>query len=308
MPNTECSNRQTGERKRISPLPYLLPYGREVRRAVAGDMPGVRRLKPLSFPSRLQARRRLLHGMSSFCAKTPFTTTEERIQFARKLAVHIIRDNWQPIGSDIRLGVEWFSDNRNALPSRLSFSGAIRLQKVKHKRELDQQTKAALAHWFADMHAPDVPMALIFSHGEYHLRQLTTARHVLDTGTEANNCLAHRIGGTHVPNKAYWDQLRDGARHIFTLRRAGVLLVVFSIAPPSITEIQYLAHSKDIADVLKTCIPAIEAAMACTVPVSFRRLLDKSEGDHLPPSLLPIGSDAWRRFFRLEDDAFGDGT
>lgn len=271
---------QTGERKRISPLPYLLPYGREVRRAVAGDLPGVRRLKPLSFPNRLQARRRLLHGVSSFCAKTPFTTAEERIQFARKLAVHIIRDNWHPIGSDIRLGVEWFSDNRSALPSRLSFSGAIRLQKIKHKRELEQQIWAAKAYWHADMHAPDVPMTLIFSHGEYHLRQLTTARHVLDTGTEANNCLAHRIGEAHVPNKAYWDQLRDGTRNIFTLRRAGVLLVVFSIAPPYLTEIQFLAHSKDIIDVLKACVPAIEAATACTVPVSFHRLLEISEARH----------------------------
>lgn len=277
MPSTECSTTQTGERKRVSPLPYLLPYGREVRRAVAGDVPGVRPLKPLSFPNRLQARRRLLHGMSSFCAKAPFTTAEERIQFARKLAVHIIRDNWQPLGSDIRHGVQWFADNRPALPSRLSLSGAIRLQKVKDKHELEQQILAANAYLHADMHAPDVPVPLIFSHGGYHLGQLTTARHVLDTGIEANNCLARHIGKTRVPHDVYWSQLHDGTRHIFTLRRHGELLVVFSIVPPYMTEIQFRTPRNTIIHILRRCIPAIEAASGCAVPVSFHRLLERNQ-------------------------------
>jgi hypothetical protein len=281
MPSTECSTTHSGERKRISPLPCLLPYGREVRRAVAGDVPGVRTLKPLSFPNRPQARRRLLFGMSSFYAKAPFTTAEERIQFARKLAVHIIRDNWRRVGTDIRLGVEWFADNRTALPSRLSFSGAIRLQKAKDKHALEQQILLANTYWHADMHAPDVPVPVIFSHGEYHLGQLTTARHLLDTGIEAGNCLAQRMGKACVPNVVYWTQLRDGTRHIFTLRRAGVLLVVFSIAPPYLTEMHYLTRGKDIVDVVKRCIPAIET-VSSRVPVSFHRLLDNGQADHGP--------------------------
>lgn len=260
-----------------SPVPFLMPYAREVRRAIEGDVPGQRPLKALSFPKRLLARRRMVHGMSSFIAAARHSSEEERIQFARKLAVHIIRDNWQPLGSDIRLGVQWFALNRTALPSRLSFSGAIRLQKVKQKRDLDEERKTALARWHADMMVPDVPMPVIFAEQGYQLRKLETTRHLVRMGIAANNCLARRIGKTYVPNERYWNQLNASARHIFALHQDDSLRAVFSIMPPDLGEIQFLAERASVADAMERSIPAIESAMGHPVPKIFRSWIGKDE-------------------------------
>lgn len=267
----------------VSPLPLLLPYAREIQRAVAGDVPGMPRLKPLTLPKRLIARQRLVRGMSTFMAAAPRSTDEERIRLARKLAVHIIRDNWQPIGSDITHGIQWFAANRAALSSRLSLSGAIRLQKIKRKRELDQQMKAALARWNADMRALDVPMPVIFSDEGYQLRELTTGRHLVNIGSEAHNCLARRIGDTYLAHDGYWSQMRDGTRHLFALRLGEELHAVFSIAPPDLGEIQFLAPRESVVDILRRCMPAVETATGHPVPKIYRSWLGDGQAD--TPSL-----------------------
>lgn len=274
-------------RPRVSAVPFLLPYAREVRRAVEGDVAGFPRLKPLSFPKRHLARQRLVRGMSSFVAAAPRNTEGERIRFARKLAVHIIRDNWQPIGSDIILGVQWFAAHRAALSSRLSLSGAIRLQKMRRKRDLNQQMRAAIKHWHAALQVPDEPMPMVVSFEGYEIRRLTTARHLVSIGIAANNCLARRIGNTYLPHDVYWMQLRDGTRHIFTLRRAETLLAVFSIAPPDHSEVQFLAPREHVAGILKRCVPAIEAATGHAVPKSFTLRLTGGEAVPLHPQPHP---------------------
>lgn len=290
------------ERKRVSALPFLLPYAREIRRAVAGDVPGLLDLKPLPFPKRLIARRRLMRGMSSFVAAAQRSTEEERIRFARKLAVHIIRDNWHPFGSDIMLGVHWFAANRNALSSRLSLSGAVRLQKIKRKRDLEHQMQTALARWHADMQAPDVPMPVILSHGGHQLSELTTARHLVEIGIEAGNCLARRVGTTNLPHDSYWNQMRTGTRHIFALRSGGDLIAVFSIAPPDHGEIQFLIPRASVIAILKRCAPAVVAATGHPVPHIFHRWVSDDEAPHPTPRRHPPTTMRGRR-----DDRTGEG-
>lgn len=264
---------------RVWVLPYLMPYAREIIRAAQGDIPHHPRLKPLRVPKLYRLRWRLKHATYSFISETPFTTVDERIRFARKLIVHLIRDNRLPLGSDIGLGVRWFRLNRAALSSPLSFSGAIRLQKLKQSREENQRIKAARQYWSAEMLRPDVPMPLILSHEGYELRELTTARHLVEIGKEAQNCLARRVGDVFLPNDVYFNHVRAGMCHIYTLRRAGKLLVVFSLTTRSRVEIQHLVHGEDIQAILKHCIPVIEAATGYIMPVSFPHFQDQTSPD-----------------------------
>jgi hypothetical protein len=278
---------EAADRPRFSDVPFLLPFAREVRRAVDGEVPGFPRLKPLPFPKRLIARQRLMRGMSSFVAAAQRNTEEERIRFARKLAVHIIRDNWQPIGSDIILGVQWFAAHRAALSSRISLSGAIRLQKIRRKRDLDQQMKTAMARWHAALQVPDEPMPVVLSLDGYELRRLTTGRHLVNIGIAAHNCLARRVGETYLPHDVYWMQLREGTRHIFALHRAETLLAVFSIAPTDHSEVQFLAPREHVVDILTRCVPAIETATGHAVPKSFTSCLAAGEVVALHPQPHP---------------------
>lgn len=264
---------------RVCALPQLMPYAREIRRAAQGDIPHHPPLKPLQVPKLHRLRWRLKHATYSFIAETPFTTSDERIRFARKLIVHLIRDNWQPLGSDVGLGVRWFKLNRAALSSPLSFSGAIRLQKLKQSREENQRIEAARRYWHSEMLRPDVPMPLILSHEGYELRELTTARHLVAIGKEAQNCLARRVGDVFIPNDVYFNHVSAGTCHIYTLRRAGKLLVVFSLTTHSRAEIQYLVDGEGIQAILKHCIPVIDAATGYIMPVSFPHFQDEAAPD-----------------------------
>ena len=275
--NKELTNRALPTRASI--MPQLMPYAREILRAAQGDIPHHPPLKPLQVPKLHRLRWRLKHATYSFIAETPYPTSDERIRFARKLIVHLIRDNWQPLGSDIGLGVRWFRLNRAALSSPLSFSGAIRLQKLKQSREENQRIEAARRYWRAEMLRPDVPMPLILSHEGYELRELTTARHLVEIANAAQNCLARRVGDVFLPNDVYFNHVRAGTCHIYTLRRAGQLLVVFSLTTRSRFEIQYLVHGEDIQAILKHCIPVIEAATGYIMPVSFPHLQDETVTD-----------------------------
>jgi hypothetical protein len=291
--------------RRVSAVPFLLPYAREIRRAANGDVPGMPRLKPLLLPKRPHSRKRLLNGMSSFVAAAPGNTVDERIQFARKLAAHLIRDNWQSLGSDVTLGILWFARNRKALSSRLSLSGAIRLQKNRRTHDLKQQLNAAYALWQADIVTPAAPAPVIHTHEGHSLEQLTTGRHLADIGREARNCLAQRIGDDFIAHPNYWSQLTRGERHFFALRHGGVLLAVISIAPPYLSKMQVLASRATVIDILKGCVPAIEAATGHPIPKSFRKWLGEDQADtpsldqHEPPPsmvdprlmLLPDGGD-----------------
>jgi len=291
----------------------MLPLAREIRLALRGAVPGAER-KPLPMPT-LAVRRRMLSWMKTFDAEVLGCTSHDRIRFARKLSVFLIFNRDANLREyTVLRAIEWFSAHRASLDSPLSLAGASRLHQQESKAHLNAQLKKAHALWHSDIRAPYAPPATVFKRDGYRLERLTHARHLIQTGIKARNCLVQWRGKRPFPHSRFWKQLRDGQRHFFTLSRGDRLLVIFTIVDDFVTGMQHFTPRDDVADVMAACVPAVEAITGRVQPYADElwprpgEINDVLPFHHLPTCSLPVGSRAWKHYFCLEADAYGDGT
>lgn len=210
----------------------------DIHREVTRVIGGTGGLPPMPFPHDPRASDMVVDWTWQFSTNLPEATTAQRALFIRKLATYVIRRG-RPHEHvlDLLHGMLWFTRHPQHLNTRLSFGGAVGRQ----REYLAAATKRVTRPLAADIDSPLSPRPLILEHGDFTLEQLVHARHVLEVGLYFNNCLKIQIGARFLPNRRYWNDVKDGRRHLYTIRDHARLCVILGFEGHYLTEIQSCA-------------------------------------------------------------------
>ncbi|WP_414463380.1 hypothetical protein [Hyphomicrobium sp. DY-1] len=226
-----------------------------VQRVIAGK----EGFPPIRFPIDPRASSIVTRHAAVFFLIRPSLTNLQRIAYIRKFALYIARQHIShQLEFDLLFGTQWFSANPSALTSRMGFGHAMRLQKQSNGR-LPKNHSADPKLLRSDLNRPYVDAPLLAAFDGYALIQLVHARHLVDVGTAAGNCLKQIIGDELLPNPTYWRDVKSGTLNLYALTHEGRLCLVFAIRDNRITEMETVNAPDTLHAAMRRAADAIEA-------------------------------------------------
>ncbi|WP_414463377.1 hypothetical protein [Hyphomicrobium sp. DY-1] len=231
----------------------------DIAPALNGHIPGGPDFKPLAFPTTTAARDLLMNAMTDFARLAPYHTLDDRLRFARKVAVYLVRHPKPEDGFALVRGTAYFAQHRAALRTRLSFAGAARLNGLMWRQFDNRQDKVAFTRLKRLMAAPCCQPLVLLEKDGFRLTMLTHPRHLADLGGVADTPFVIRRGRQWYPQPRMWGQAHTGHRRFFTLWRGDKLCVAFTTMFSTLSEMHTFVPHDILSSILADCVPAVEA-------------------------------------------------
>lgn len=237
----------------------------EAHRVISGNAG----LPAVGFPHDANAMDVVVTWTRKFLERANNPTERQRLLFIRKVAVHVVRtgkEKYRSVG--YAYGTAYLARKPETLETKLTFGGAL-------KREFDG-TSARFRRSDgpprdtsrADLKKPLVEKPLLLTFGEYKLHRLVHARHVLDAGIAAENCLIQTIGGDVRLNPGYWLRIKSGERFLYALTHGQDQICLISIVAGIVTEMEFLNNPRDVDLALPVVIKTLEGRHGTLWPAS----------------------------------------
>jgi hypothetical protein len=237
----------------------------EIRRMVHRAIGGKAGFPPLAFPHDSWAFGMVFTWTAMFIRRSGALTEQQRVLFTRKLAVYVVRRGKRNLRNlDYLYGTNWFIARPQLLESKLTFGGAVsrEAQRLACRRNAMEQRDTSAA----DMKAPLTEKPVVMVHEAYVLEQLVHARHVVEAGVIADNCLIRLVGKEILPNPLYWLSVKSGQRNLFALRHRGDLCLLISIVGSGVTEMEFVSRPKGLNLVLPLVVDTLQRKLGTLWP------------------------------------------
>lgn len=274
----------------------------EIRRLVHRVIGGKGGFPPLAFPHDPWAADMVVKWTTMFVARAGALTDRQRALFVRKLAVYVVRRGKGNLRDlDYLYGTRWFIDRPGLLESRLTFGGAVAREAQRMTYVFRRDTKEQRDTSAADMRAPLTEIPVVMVHDAYVLEELVHARHVVEAGLIADNCLYRFVGKEILPNPHYWLSIKAGQRNLFALRHRGELCLLISIVGSGVTEMEFVSRPNGVNLVLPLVVDALQRKLGTLWPAHHNL-----PWPFPPEPPAPVIRDPNQLLFRIfEEDADG---
>lgn len=190
----------------------------------------------------------------------------QRALLLRKAAVYLIRTGvLADTETNLTLGTDWFFQNPDKIPSPIGYGHAARLEGhilVAQWRRMP----AVIDEGPADLQAPLTPKIMLLRHNGHDLELLTHARHLVEAGTAAGNCLINTDGSSARPNPVYWHRVKNGTMSIFTLSKDQRIIVIFAVMDGKLIDMETVEWSQSLAAVMVRCADAVQSYLGPVKP------------------------------------------
>lgn len=267
---------------------------REAHRVIGGKAG----FPPIAFPHDPWAMDKVIAWTTAFVAQAGALTVRQRTLFIRKLALYVVRRGRNNLRDlDYLYGAAWFSRSPHTLESTLTFGGAMRREAAHMayvtKRAYKDQRNAALA----DIQAPLTGKPVVMAHGDYVLEELVHARHLLEAGQLAGNCLVRAGSQRDLPNPYYWLGVKSGDKHLFALRKGQDLCLLICTHRSHVTEMEFVRPPEDVHLVMPLVADALQRTSGALRPahdtLPWPSPPEPAQSSFLDPNqmFLPFGAD-----------------
>lgn len=222
-------------------------------------------LQPIAFPKHPAVVDMLVKHARHIIDNSSLSPLQHAL-LLRKAAVYLIRTGiLADTKANLTLATDWFFQNPDKIPSRIGFGHAAHLEGHMLLAQW-RRIPAEADDGSADLQAPITPKIMLLRHDGHDLELLTHARHLVEAGRAAGNCLIITDGSNARPNPVYWHRVKDGTMSIFTLSRDQRINVIFAVMDGKLIEMETVEWSHRLAAVMVRCADAVQSYLGPVTP------------------------------------------